>query len=86
MLVALKTVYHTDNLILFVKNIDQAIKEVRDCIESYDIPSSEWTGGQVFDDDNKYLGKIAYNGKWIPLPTIEKKTLASVLPNDCFIL
>jgi len=86
MLVALKTVYHTDNLILSVKSIDQAIKEVRDCIESYNIPSSEWTGGQVFDDNNKYLGKITYNGKWIPLPTIEKKTLASVLPNDCFIL
>jgi hypothetical protein len=68
-MVALKTIYHTANLMVMVKDIQHAIKEVRDCIESYDIPSSEWTGGQVFDNDNKYLGKITYNGKWIPLPT-----------------
>lgn len=68
MMVALRTIYHTTNLMVMVKDIEHAIKEMRDCIDYYNIPSSEWNGGQVFDENNDMIGKITYNGKWIPLP------------------
>jgi hypothetical protein len=83
-MVALKTVHHTTNLMVMVKDINHAIKEVRDCIEHYDIPSSKWIGGQVYDENNVHIGNVSYNGRYFPVS--QKATLASVLPINCFIL
>lgn len=84
MMVALKTIYHTTNLMVMVKDIDHAIKEVRECIEHYEIPSSQWIGGQVYDENNNHIGNVSYNGRYFPVK--QKTTLASILPNNCFII
>ena len=84
MMVSLKTVHHTTSLMVMVKDIQHAIKEVRECIEYYEIPSSKWIGGQVYDENNNHIGNISYNGRYFPIAA--KVKLASVLPSNCFIL
>lgn len=84
MMVALKTVHHTTNLLVMVKDIQHAIDEMRDYIESYNIPSSQFIGGQIYDEDNNHIGTISYNGRYFPIAA--KVKLASVLPSNCFIL
>jgi len=84
MMVSLISVHHTVNLMVVVKDIDHAIKEVRNCIDSYNIPSSDWIGGRVVNEQGKRIGTITYNGRYIP--ERPKATIKEALPNNCFIL
>ena len=80
--VAIRTVSNAINYLAPVESIDCAVREVRECIEYYEIPSSGWIGGQVYDENNNHIGNISYNGRYFP----KAVTLASVLPNNCFII
>ena len=84
MMVHLKSKHYGINTMVMVTDINHASKVLRECIEKDWIPSSQWEGGKVVDNNNKKIGFIHYNGRFEPITL--KSTLASVLPNNCFIL
>ena len=47
-----------------VKTIKQAQRAVTDFIEKYDLRSSCFTGGAVYDGTGKQVGRISYNGRY----------------------
>ena len=52
------------SLTLQCQTIEECRKAVREYIEYYDIGSGNWTGGQVYDDNDNLIGQIYYNGKF----------------------
>ena len=52
------------SLTLQCQTIEERRKAVREYIEYYDIGSGNWTGGQVYDENDNLIGQIYYNGKF----------------------
>jgi hypothetical protein len=46
------------------KTIEECSRRVRNYIEDYGLGSSQWCGGQVFEEEVGYIGKISYNGRF----------------------
>lgn len=50
-----------------VENFTEASKLIRDYIDYHDLGASTFTGGAMYDDDGKYIGRVSYNGRvWDP--------------------
>ena len=46
------------------QTIEDGIQEVRRYIELFDIGSRNWTGDQVYNDNDNLIGQIHYNGRF----------------------
>ena len=46
------------------QTIEDGIQEVRRYSELFDIGSGNWTGGQVYNDNDNLIGQIHYNGRF----------------------
>ena len=77
MFINIETVY-TTKLMVLIKDPQDGSDFLREIIEQYNIPSSEWVGGQVFDDDNRMIGAMIY-----ALPSM-KSTAAKYNPDNPF--
>ena len=44
------------------QTIEEYVQEVRRYIELFNIGSGNWTGGQVYDENDNLIGQIYYNG------------------------
>lgn len=51
------------NLLVEVDNIHQAGQLCIDFINYYQLGSSNWTGGNVFDENNNFVARVSYNGR-----------------------
>jgi len=50
-----------------VENFAEASKLIRDYIDYHDLGGSTFTGGAMYGDDGKYIGRVSYNGRvWDP--------------------
>lgn len=47
-----------------VDSIEEASKAVRDYIEKHNLGAGNWAGGNVWTEENEYLGYISYNGRF----------------------
>ena len=45
-------------------SIEGCSQAVIDYIEEFNLDSGNWCGGQIYDRDNDYVGRISYNGKF----------------------
>ena len=46
------------------QTIEECVQEVRRYIELFNIGSGNWTGGQVYDENDNLIGRICYNGRF----------------------
>ena len=46
------------------QTIEECVQEVRRYIELFNIGSGNWTGGQVYDENDNLIGRIHYNGRF----------------------
>lgn len=58
-----KPVWGTKNKIITVKSLKEARDVCREYIEDNDLGSGNWTGGQVYEMNNKQIAHISYNGR-----------------------
>ena len=56
--------YSVPSYTLGCQTIEEGIQEVIRYIELFDIGSGNWTGGQVYDENDNLIGQIHYNGKF----------------------
>lgn len=56
---------HKKNELTFVKvgSLKEASDTVSDYIKKHNLASSNWTGGQVVDDNRNFVAKVSYNGR-----------------------
>ena len=47
-----------------VDSIEEAQQAVRDYIDEHDLGSGNWAGGSVWTEENEYIGRISYNGRF----------------------
>ena len=45
-------------------SIEECSEVVRNYIEDNNLGSGQWCGGQVYEEEVGYIGKISYNGKF----------------------
>ena len=45
-------------------SIEKCSEAVREYIEDNNLGSGQWCGGQVYEEEVGYIGKISYNGKF----------------------
>lgn len=59
--------YGTRNLAVSVSTIEEASKACRLYIEENELGGGNWIGGYVFDNNDKQVAYISYNGRiWYP--------------------
>lgn len=46
-----------------VDSFKDASRAVRHFIETNNLGSGNWTGGRIFDDAGKVIGRVSYNGR-----------------------
>lgn len=56
-IVRIKAFRHT------VDSFKDASRAVRHFINTNDLGSGNWTGGRLFDDAGKVIGRVSYNGR-----------------------
>ena len=46
------------------ETIEECSEKVRNYIEDYCLGSGQWCGGQVYQEEVGYIGRISYNGRF----------------------
>ena len=55
-----------------VESLREASMECRKFIDENELGGGNWYGGQVFDDDDKWIADVSYNGRVWAHPTGEE--------------
>lgn len=59
-----------------VSSFKQASKVCMKFIKDNELGGGNWSGGEIFDENNKLIGYVSYNGKvWDKMPTYGKGTI-----------